>query len=369
MTPTAATPARPTPAPVTTGPVDGRPRCSPAMNAEPPALTPRPVASSVQELIVGATHREAFLSTDSKSGSSFERLVIDGQPRVLKHVHPDHDWTMRFCGDLGCPPVQVWTAGLMDVLPERIDHATIAVAGGLGRDGRGAAILMRDVGADLVPAGDTPLSLAAHAGYLDDLAALSARMLGWRDQIGLVPLAARWGWFGPDCMAGEAARGWPDLVPRVAAHGWEQFAHTATPAAYDIVTALRRDPTPLVAAASATPMTFVHGDWKLGNVGTGRDRRTVLIDWTYPGQAPPCYELAWYLALNSARLPEPKQAAIARFSDGLRRHGVDTTGWYSRQAALCLLGALVIFGWEKALGPEPELHWWCERAIEGASWL
>jgi hypothetical protein len=95
----------------------------------------------------------------------------------------------------------------------------------------------------------------------------------------------------------------------------------------------------------------------------------VLIDWTYPGQAPPCYELAWYLALNSARLPEPKQAAIARFRDGLRRHGVDTTGWYSRQAALCLLGALVIFGWEKALGPAQELHWWCEQAIEGASWL
>jgi hypothetical protein len=32
-------------------------------------------------------------------------------------------------------------------------------------------------------------------------------------------------------------------------------------------------------------------------------------------------------------------------------------------------GALVIFGWEKALGPDPERHWWCERAIEGASWL
>jgi len=122
----------------------------------------------VEELTFGATHREAFLTTDSKSGSSFERLVIDGEPRVLKHVHPDHDWTMRFCGDLGCPPVQVWAAGLMDVLPERIDHATIAVAGGLGRDGRGGAILMRDVGADLVPAGDLPLSLAVHARYLDD---------------------------------------------------------------------------------------------------------------------------------------------------------------------------------------------------------
>ena len=99
----------------------------------------------------------------------------------------------------------------------------------------------------------------AHAGYLDDLTALSARMLGWRDEIGLVPLAARWGWFGPGCMAGEAARGWPDLVPRVAARGWEQFAHRATPAAYDVVTALRRDPTPLHRISESGPPTGSRG--------------------------------------------------------------------------------------------------------------
>ena len=129
MTSTAATPAGPTPSAVTTRTAHGWPRSGgPAMIAEPVALTPRPVASSVRELTVGATHREAFLSTDSKSGSSFERLLIDGEPRVLKHLHPDHDWTMRFCDAAGCPPVQVWAAGLMDVLPERIDHATIAPA-------------------------------------------------------------------------------------------------------------------------------------------------------------------------------------------------------------------------------------------------
>jgi len=75
------------------------------------ALTPRPVASSVEELTVGATRREAFLTSDSKSGSSFERLVIDGEPRVLNQVHPDHDWTIRFCGDLGCPRCRCGLAG------------------------------------------------------------------------------------------------------------------------------------------------------------------------------------------------------------------------------------------------------------------
>ena len=33
---------------------------------------------------------------------------------------------------------------------------------------------------------------------------------------------------------------------------------------------------------------------------------------------------------------------------------------------LCLLGALVQFGWEKALGDDDELGWWCDRAREGA---
>ncbi len=116
-------------------------------------------------------------------------------------------------------------------------------------------------------------------------------------------------------------------------------------------------------------MTFVHGDWKLGNVGTARDGRTILIDWTYPGEAPPCYELAWYLALNSARLPATKEETVAEFRAALERHGVDTAAWYERQAALCLLGALVIFGWEKALGDDAELRWWCDRAVDGAAWL
>ncbi|MDN5860478.1 MAG: phosphotransferase [Pseudonocardia sp.] len=332
-------------------------------------LTPRPVASSLAELLAAATAREPFRTTDSKSGSGFERVLVDGEPHVLKHVHVDRDWTMRFSGDLGCHPVQVWAAGLMDVLPARIDHATVAVAAGLGRNGWGGAILMRDVGAELVPPGDTPVTAETHFGYLDDLAALSARMLGWRDDVGLVPLAARWGYFGPACLAVEAERGWPDTVPAIAARGWQRFAQRAPRDVWEIVDALRRDTSPLVDAVSATPLTFVHGDWKFGNVGTARDGRTLLIDWTYPGEAPPCFDLAWYLALNSARLPGSKEAAVGAFRTALERHGVDTDGWYPAQSALCLLGAVVIFGWEKALGDEAEFGWWCDRARDGATWL
>jgi len=136
-----------------------------------------------------------------------------------------------------------------------------------------------------------------------------------------------------------------------------------------VIDDLRRDPSPLVVRIQDTPLSFVHGDWKLGNVGTAADGRTVLIDWTYPGESPCTYELAWYLAINRARMPQSKEDTIARFRSSLAREGVDTAWWFDDQLALSLLAALVVFGWEKALGEDDELAWWCHRAREGATRL
>ena len=85
--------------------------------------TPRPVAASIEELIGGAAGRRPFRHTDGKSGSTLERLEIHGEPHVLKHLHPDDDWTMRGFGDLGCRPVEVWTSGLLKM---RASSITIA---------------------------------------------------------------------------------------------------------------------------------------------------------------------------------------------------------------------------------------------------
>jgi len=85
-------------------------------------LAPRDAATSIDELVAGATERAPLEGTDGKSGSSLERVVIDGERFVLKHLHPDDDWTMRGFGDLGCRPVEVWTSGLLDAVPPTIDH-------------------------------------------------------------------------------------------------------------------------------------------------------------------------------------------------------------------------------------------------------
>jgi hypothetical protein len=331
--------------------------------------TPRPVAASVEELLDGATCRRPFLHSDSKSGAPFERVEIGGEPHILKHVHIDHDWTMRAFGATTCIPVDVWRLGLMDVLEERIDHATVAVAAGLGRDGLGGALLMRDVAQSMVPAGDDPLPLEHHLQLLDDLAGLGARMWGWTGGVGLLPPANRWLPFNDAFIAAEEARGFPDPVPRIAKEGWERFAARAPRAVAEAVQALRRDTRPLVESAATTPSTFLHGDWKLGNLGIGADGRTVLLDWTYCGAGPICFELGWYLAINNARLPHTKEDAIAAFRASLERHGVDTAGWWERQLGLCLLGAVVLFGWEKAFGTDDEFAWWCERAVDGTRHL
>ena len=332
-------------------------------------LTPRPLALSVDELVAGATHRKAFRTSDAKSGSGFERLVIDGESYVLKTMHVDDDWIARSVGDMTCRPVTVWASGLLDAVPASIDHAVMGAATGLGRHGWGGALLMRDVGSRLVPPGDTIIPLGQHAAFIADLAALSARFWAWRDTIGLLPASIRWTFFGPDMLEVERGRGWPDAVPEMADRGWHEFAVRAPADVVTLVADLRNAPWAISEAVAATPSTLLHGDWKLGNVGSHADGRTILIDWAYPGEGPACHDLAWYLAINRVRLPESKEDTIARFRADLERNGIGTAGWWDRQLGLCLLGAAVQFGWEKALGDTDELGWWADRAREGGAWL
>lgn len=331
------------------------------------------LAASVDELLAGADRREPFVNPDGRSSSAFERVWIGGSPHVLKHVHLDADFTMRVSGDIGCRPVRAWAAGLLDLAPDLIDHGIIGAALGEGRNGWGAALLMRDVSDDLLPAGDVLLPKDHHERFLDHLAGFCAAGWGWHDDVaagpGLLPYAARWAWFGHAAIDGERSLGWPERVPRLAAEGWERFAERAPAGLARVVDDLRRDTTPLADALRETPSCFLHGDVKASNAGRAADGRTVLIDWAYVGEGPACHELVWHLALDRTRLPVSKEATMDAFRAGLERHGVDTAGWWDRQLALCLLGGLVLFGWEKALGDDDELGWWCRAARDGAGRL
>ena len=337
-------------------------------------LRPRPVASSVEELLADATRIGPMVPAGARSTAGFERVVVDGEPCIVKYLHPDDDFILRGSGDIGGRTLRVWASGLMDLAPDLIDHAHLGAAP-WGRNGWGTALLMRDLGAELVPDGDAPLPEAQHLSFVEHLTGLAARSWGWRDDEGLLPHRLRWAMFGPDQLAEEARLGFPEPVPRFALDGWERFSERAPADVVAVVHELLRDTTPLSVAVQATPQCFLHGDWKLGNLGSAADGRTVLIDWAYPGEGPILHELGWYLALNRARLPltATKESTIAAFRSALEGHGIATEGWWERQLGLCLLGALVQFGWEKALGDDAEsraeLGWWTDVARDGMRFL
>jgi hypothetical protein len=227
---------------------------------------------------------------------------------------------------------------------------------------------MTDCSSDLVPPGDALLPEQHHLDLVDHMAAMHARFLGWRDEIGLADPAHRFLYFAPETIAPELEAA--DVPGPVAAadQGWALLPERA-PRLDRLARSVQHDPQALVDALSTTPSTFVGGDWKLGNIGRRPDGRTILVDQAYPGEAPPCWDLTWHLALNRARIPISKEATIAHYRDRLEHHGVDTADWFERQLGLTLLGMASLFAWEKALGDQDELDWWERAAVDGAQWL
>jgi hypothetical protein len=311
----------------------------------------------------GRAERAPFAkNADSLSGSSFERVIVRGVPYVLKHLARDQDWVMRATGDGLHGPARVvamWRDGLLDALPAVIDHAVVGASYEEATGGN--AILLRDVGAALVPSGTDRIDLAQHRRFLTHMAALHAAFWDLPDGYGLATPADAYAAFSPAMAAREAAAGYDDAVPRLVPAGWAAL-RAADPAAYEVTLALATDPAPLVRAFDGTPATLIHRDWKYGNLGSHPDGRSVLLDWAFPGRGAPCADLGWYLAVNCDRLPESKEDTIAAYRTALERAGAATAGWWDRQLELALVGAFAQLGWSKT-GDPAELGWWTSRIV------
>ena len=330
------------------------------------------VFASVTELIAGATSRVSVTEGAGKSGARLERLMIGGEPYVLKHLDLAQDWTMRASGCLPGAPLLAWERGLLARLPGCFNQPIVGVCrvGGEGKaPAGGCAVLMRDVSPWLVPVTDEPISLDQHLRFLRHMAALHAAFWACGPEFDVVPAMHRYLELSPWMAQAESATGAAPLVPQLVGKGWPMLADVA-PAAAAVVTPLAYDPGPLVDALAGTPHSFVHSNWKLDNLGTDDAGRTVVLDWEQPGVGAPLSDLAWYLAINCRRLPQLKETSIEFYRDALEDSGIDTGPWWDRQLALCLLGALVQFGWEKALGGyDEELAWWEARAVQAAPLL
>ena len=276
----------------------------------------------------------------------FERVVIDGEHFVLKYQDPRDDWILRAAGDPGRSYVRLWESGLLDRLPPVLDHAVVAAA----FDGTVGMILLRDVG-DALLQPDAPFTSEQHARYLDHMAALHAAFWGWRDDVGLTPLERRYLLFSPEVAAAEAAarqrgRGAAGHGRGVAAPGRRLAGHGPP----------RRCPCSPTPARSSPRWHACPTPWS-----TGTGRRPIWA--ATPTGARCCSTSArrrarprpWQTCPGTWRstrrcCPSRRPPCSSRIDTRSRGTACDTTEWWNDAVALELLGCMLQFGWEKALG-------------------
>ncbi len=340
----------------------------------------------------------------AKSGSALLQVTTNagtGPRFVLKRVNVHRDWLMRATEDLRCRSVTLWQYGLLDRLPDSIDHGVLACA----RDGEGYALLMSDFGGRLMS--NTPFSTEWNHRFLFAMAGMHAAFLeGENDpsageppqsrertpggqpflaapELGLCELRHVYQMFSP--TVGEREAGGVDEVPQRILEGWRAVRAVVPPDVVRIVEPLVADPTPLCRALARYPQTLVHGDYRHSNLGCGADEESViLLDWQLATRATPSVELGRYLGANSALLPGAKEESLRYYAAALQRHlGSDAElWWWPDQLALGLLGGFVQDGWAIVLkattwdvGAEAREHWkadlawWCDRVRDGARLL
>ena len=291
------------------------------------------VLASLDELLAGATDREAITDGAGKSGALLERLRIGGsRTSSSTWTKQTRDWTMRAAWFSMFSVL--WQRGILTVagLLRPADHAVARSAGG-------SSLLMRDVSAWLIPGFDDAVSMDEYFNRSTHMAQMHAHFWNSGPEIDVVPDASlRRPLPRPPGQA--LGLGSPPLVPQLIAKGSPTPAVVA-PAAYAVVGPLSRDPGAVVEALETTPQTFVHGNFKLDNLGftPDGDNGTIILDWEISGRGAAASDLAWYLAINCRRLPQSKEAASEAFRSALENHGVDTSSWWNRQLALSLLGA------------------------------
>jgi hypothetical protein len=314
----------------------------------------RPV--NLDEVLARATNRTVVNPQDGKSGAQFEKLTVDGQHYFLKVVSYDGDWIMRCTGNVDHWEYKVWQAGLYDRVPPEIDHAMVAMSLADGR----LSMLQRDISEHLVPEGDALVTLEQADAFMDHMAAFHAGFWGWTDNVGVATIEQRINFFSDDNIEREMQAAEPPVPIVVAQEGWALLPERA-PDLAAAVEVCRANPTALADRLRTLPLTFIMGDWKMGNLGyNAATRQTILLDWAYPGAAPGLWDLFWYLGVNRARLPRSKEETIALYRDALERRGIATTEWWDDAVQLCALAQMCMMGWEKAVGDADELAWWEE---------
>ena len=128
------------------------------------------------ESAIDAAYRAPLVPADSATSAALERVIVrDAGGQVarydVKRLTPLGDWLARATDDRRMREHQLAASGLFDELPEGVSVASLGSA--LLADGS-AALLMRDVGEQIPPAGAAPLTHEQVAIAMTGLARLHA---------------------------------------------------------------------------------------------------------------------------------------------------------------------------------------------------
>lgn len=322
--------------------------------------------------------RAPLVSPESATLAPLERvsLDVDGQRAryVVKRITRLGDWLSRATDDRLIREHQLAASGLFAALPAGVASATIASTS----ISQGAAIIMRDVSAGLMPPGDARVSPAQLHVSLNGLAAMHAQFAGFPDEraqrIGLNRLESWLTPLSPATARREATRHPRDPFTPLIDPGWAAFASLA-PRAWDLIGPLLDDPRPLANALRRHTPTLVHGDAKAANFAI-EDDALVLFDWSTTTVGPGALDLAWYLCINAHKLPCSKTEAIEVYRSARARLGVlpHAGDEWERELALALLTSPMRLGWlraysavnaagERSERDRREIEYWAGRAL------
>ena len=217
-------------------------------------------------------------------------------------------------------------------------------------------MLMRDVGALLVPEGDTVVPLGAAPRLRRPPGRAAARLLGSRTRWAASPL-----WRS---VSGSST---PPTCP---ANAGRRSARTHRRRRRRVANPPRAGPVPGGHRPAHEDRPGLTGPWPPRRppscTGTGRWATSAATPGAddpprlgLPRAGPACWDLCWYLALNRARLPETKEAPSSASRPSSRRAGIATAAG-SRPSSTCASSA----SWPPSAGRRP---WVTRRSSAGGS--
>lgn len=322
-------------------------------------------------------------STTDSDFLSIDGCHIESPRYIIKRVKPKQDWSMQTTEDWHGRFVANWRHGLLDRLPDEIEHGVIACFD----DEDGYGLLMHNLAHALLPDGE--ITEQDHVSILDGMAALHAAF--WQDKVlsdsrlNLCPPQLLFTFTSAHKIR-KIAEKLPSGILKMILEGWSHLPSFVEQDLIDHAESLLLDPTPFCSALAKYPQTLVHGDFWQANLGIERGDRTklIILDWSRPAATVPAYDLLYYLMLSaSSGSPISKEQSISLYKEKLAYRLGDhyDEAWWLPQLELSYLGVyalLIVFKAHFAVNSDDEtqlsqalsdLEWWSEKARTGLKWL